>query len=149
MTSRLRTLRIRWPFDSSRCAADHCSIGQVSSDSESSHRVQRSMESAKTMKRFVQLRLWPDAVLKIINFQSHEEKARQLLNDAAEYCRAHGYRVEHDSNTGSAKDFILPMAVQWQADMIVLGNSAGSLLVKRLIGETSCTSSEMQTGHCF
>jgi len=96
-----------------------------------------SMESAKTMKRFVQLRLWPDAVLKIINFQSHEEKARQLLNDAAEYCRAHGYRVEHDSNTGSAKDFILPMAVQWQADMIVLGNSAGSLLVKRLIGETS------------
>jgi len=96
-----------------------------------------SMESAKTMKRFVQLCLWPDAVLKIINFQSHEEKARQLLNDAAEYCRAHGYRVEHDSNTGSAKDFILPMAVQWQADMIVLGNSAGSLLVKRLIGETS------------
>jgi len=96
-----------------------------------------SMESAKTMKRFVQLRLWPDAALKIVNFQSHEEKARQLLSDAAEYCRAHGYHVEHDSNPGSPKDFLLPMATQWQADMIVLGNSAGNLLLKRLIGETS------------
>ena len=96
-----------------------------------------SMESAKTMKRFVQLRLWPDAALKIVNFQSHEEKARQLLSDAAEYCRAHGYHVEHGSNPGSPKDFILPMATQWQADMIVLGNSAGSLMLKRLIGETS------------
>lgn len=96
-----------------------------------------SMESAKTMKRFVQLRLWPDAALKIVNFHGNEEKSRQLLNDAAEYCRAHGYHAEYDSNPGSAKDFILPMATQWQADMIVLGNSAGSLLLKRLIGETS------------
>ena len=50
-----------------------------------------SMESAKTMKRFVQLRLWPDAKLKIVTFQSSEEKARQLLYDASEYCRAHGF----------------------------------------------------------
>jgi nucleotide-binding universal stress UspA family protein len=96
-----------------------------------------SMESAKTMKRFVQLHLWPDAALKIVNFQSNEEKARQLLNDAAEYCRAHGFHVEHDSNPGSTKDFILPMATLWQADMIVLGNSSGGLLLKRLIGETA------------
>jgi len=96
-----------------------------------------SMESAKTMKRFVQLRLWPDAALKIVTFHSNEEKSRQLLSDAAEYCRAHGYHTEHGSNPGSPKDFILPMATQWQADMIVLGNSAVSLMLKRLIGETS------------
>lgn len=96
-----------------------------------------SMESAKTMKRFVQLRLWPDAKLKIVNFQRLEEKARQLLYDASEYCRTHGFHVEHDWNPGSPKDFLLPMANLWQADMIVLGNSARHLLVKRVIGETA------------
>lgn len=96
-----------------------------------------SMESAKTMKRFVQLRLWPDAQLKIVTYQSSEDKARQLLFDASEYCRAHGFHVEHDSNPGSPKEFLLPMATLWQADMIVLGNSARSLLMKRIIGETA------------
>lgn len=96
-----------------------------------------SMESAKTMKRFVQLRLWPDVKLKIVTFQSTEDKAHKLLYDAAEYCRAHGFHVEHESNPGSPKDFLLPMATLWQADMIVLGNSARNLLVKRVIGETA------------
>jgi len=96
-----------------------------------------SMESAKTMKRFVQMRLWPDAKLKIVTFQSSEEKARRLLHDASEYCSAHGYHVEHESKIGSPKDRLLPLATQWQADMIVLGNSAGHLLTKRLLGETA------------
>ena len=96
-----------------------------------------SMESAKTMKRFVQLRLWPDAKLKIVTFQRSEDKAQQLLFDASEYCRAHGFHVESESNPGSPKDFLLPMASLWQADMIVMGNSAHNLLVKRVLGETA------------
>jgi len=96
-----------------------------------------SMESAKTMKRFVQLRLWPDAKLKIVTFQSSEEKARRLLADATEYCRAHGFSVVGESNPGPPKDFLLPIATLWQADMIVLGNSAGHLLIKRVLGETA------------
>jgi nucleotide-binding universal stress UspA family protein len=96
-----------------------------------------SMESAKTMKRFVQLRLWPDVKLKIVTFQSSEDKAHQLLYDAAEYCRAHGFPVEYESNPGPPKDFLLPIATYWQADMIVMGNSARNLLVKRLVGETA------------
>ncbi len=96
-----------------------------------------SMESAKTMKKFVQLRMWPDAQLKIVTYQSSEDKARRLLHDASAYCRAHGFHVEHESNPGSPKDLLLPLATQWQADMIVLGNSAGNLLVKRVLGETA------------
>jgi nucleotide-binding universal stress UspA family protein len=96
-----------------------------------------SMESAKTMKRFVQLRLWPDAKLKIVTFQKSEDKAQQLLYDASEYCRAHGFHVDRESNPGSTKDILLPMATLWQADMIVLGNSARSLLMKRVLGETA------------
>ena len=96
-----------------------------------------SMESAKTMKRFIQLQPWPDVKLKIVTFQSSEDKARRLLFDASEYCRAHGFTVETGSNSGAPKDFLLPMATQWQADMIVLGNSARNLLVKRILGETA------------
>jgi nucleotide-binding universal stress UspA family protein len=95
------------------------------------------MESAKTMKRFVQLRLWTDVKLKIVTFHSSEEKAMQLLFDASEYCRAHGFHVEHEWNPGAPRDFLLPIATYWQADMIVLGNSARNLLVKRVIGETA------------
>lgn len=96
-----------------------------------------SMESAKTMKRFIQLQPWPDVKLKIVTFQSSEDKARRLLFDASEYCRAHGFSVETESNSGAPKDFLLPMATMWQADMIVVGNSARNLLVKRILGETA------------
>ncbi len=96
-----------------------------------------SMESAKTMKRFIQLHPWPDVKLKIVTFQSSEDKARRLLFDASEYCRAHGFAVETESNSGAPKDFLLPMATLWQADMIVMGNSARNLLLKRLLGETA------------
>jgi len=96
-----------------------------------------SMESAKAMKRFVQLRLWPDAKLKIVTFKKSEDKARQLLYDASEYCRAHGFHVEYESNPGSPKDFLLPMASLRQADMIVLGNSARNLLMRQIFGETA------------
>ncbi len=96
-----------------------------------------SMESAKTMKRFIQLSPWPDVKLKIVNFQRSEDKARQLLYDASEYCRAHGFAVETESNPGDPKDILLPMATMWQADMIVMGNSARSLILRRLFGETA------------
>lgn len=96
-----------------------------------------SMESAKTMKRFIQLRLWPDAELKIVTFQSSEEKARQLLHDASGYCRIHGFYVSDiEHSPGSPKDLLIPMATLWQADMIVLGNSARNLLLKQILGET-------------
>jgi nucleotide-binding universal stress UspA family protein len=96
-----------------------------------------SMESAKTMKRFVQLRLWPDAKLKIVTFHKSEDKVQDLLSDAAEYCRAHGFQVDYEWNPGSPKDFLLPIASLRQADMIVLGNSAENLLTKRAFGETA------------
>lgn len=96
-----------------------------------------SMESAKTMKRFVQLHLWTDVKLKIVTFQGSEDKALRLLYDASDYCRAHGFQVVHEWNHGSPKDFLLPIASYWQADMIVLGNSARNLLIKQVLGETS------------
>jgi nucleotide-binding universal stress UspA family protein len=96
-----------------------------------------SMASAKTMKRFVQLQPWTDLELKIVKFQNSEDRARQLLRDAAEYCRSHGFNVVTEFNPGAPKDFLLPLATLWQADMIVMGNSARNLLIRKILGETS------------
>lgn len=95
-----------------------------------------SMESAKAMKRFVQMRLWPEAELKVMTFNPSDDRAYELLAAAEEYCRAHGFRVCHQSNPGDPKVLLLPAATLWQADMIVMGNSARSVLLRKVIGDT-------------
>lgn len=95
-----------------------------------------SMESAKAMKRFVQLRLWPAAELKIVTFHPSVSQAHELLQSAAEYCRAHGFRVCHQSNPGDPKVLLLAAASLWQADLIVMGNSARSVFLRNVLGDT-------------
>ncbi len=95
-----------------------------------------SMESAKAMKRFVQMRLWPGAELKIVTFHPSDDKARELLWDAEEYCRAHGFRVSHESNPGDPRVLLMVAAKLWHADMIVMGNSARNVLIRNLLGDT-------------
>ncbi|RPI81236.1 MAG: universal stress protein [Planctomycetaceae bacterium] len=95
-----------------------------------------SMESAKAMKQFVQMRLWPGAELKIVTFHPSDSQALELLRAAEEYCRAHGFRVCHQSNTGDPKVLLLSAATLWQADMIVMGNSARSVLLRKVLGDT-------------
>lgn len=95
-----------------------------------------TMESAKAMKRFVQMQLWPDAELKIVTFQESESVAFELLQAAEDYCRAHGYQVCHQSYQGDPKVLLLGAATLWQADMIVMGNSARSALLRKVLGDT-------------
>ncbi len=96
-----------------------------------------SMESAKAMKRFVQMRLWPEAQLRIVTFEHQADKAEQLVSDAADYCRAHGFAPEETVVPNSPKHHLLPYAEEWGADLMVVGNSAKSLLLRRLLGETA------------
>lgn len=95
-----------------------------------------SMESAKAMKRFVQMGLWPHAELKLIAFQASDDEARKLLRSAEEYCEAYGYRVQHEHNPGDPQALLLTAATLWQADLIVMGNSARSVLRRRMLGDT-------------
>lgn len=96
-----------------------------------------SMESAKAMKRFVQMRLWPEAKLRIVTFEQRADKAKQLVGDAADYCRAHGFEPEEAFVPDSPKDRLLPYAEEWGADLTVVGNSAKNLLLRRIFGETA------------
>lgn len=96
-----------------------------------------SMESAKAMKRFVQMRLWPECETRIVSFEDGGRNAPQLLADAADYCRAHQLRVETECVEGSPREHLLPYAENWGADLTVIGNSAKNLLLRRLLGETA------------
>jgi len=96
-----------------------------------------SMESAKTMRRFVQLRMWPEAKLKIVTFHENIEAGENRLAKAVEYCQAHGLNPETECIPKPPLEHILPYADDWGADLIVLGNSAKSMLLRRILGETA------------
>lgn len=96
-----------------------------------------SMESAKTIKLFLQLRLWENMTLKIVTCEHPSNVAYKLLEDAADYCRAHGYSPDIEFLPGSARNELLPHAKEWNADMMVMGNSARSFLIRKVFGETA------------
>lgn len=96
-----------------------------------------SMESAKAMKRFIQMRLFPDVVVKVVHFSENHPEGRKLVEDAAEYCTAHGYKVESECIDAPPKESLLPYAKAWGADLLVIGNSAKSLTLRRIFGETA------------
>jgi nucleotide-binding universal stress UspA family protein len=98
-----------------------------------------SMESAKAMKRFAQMRLWPGVELKLMTFHPSGDQAYELLRGTEKYCRAHGFRVCHESNPGDPNVLLLAAATLWQADMIVMGNSARSMLLRKVLGDTLLT----------
>ena len=95
-----------------------------------------SMESAKAMRRFVQMRLWPDVSLDIVHFGTDADKGNTLLNDAADYCRAHGFTVQTRIVDASPDQGILAHAGTCAADIIVMGNSVRSLMLRQIMGST-------------
>ena len=96
-----------------------------------------SMESIKAIRRFMQMQLWPDLSIKIVTFEHRPEVAAELLNDAASYCKAFGFDAEVEYVAGSAQEQLLQHATDWNADVIVVGNSIKRLWLKKLLGETA------------
>ncbi|MDY6970474.1 MAG: hypothetical protein SVR08_17735 [Spirochaetota bacterium] len=52
-----------------------------------------SMESAKAMKRFVQLRPWNKCKINIVCYEKPEKEAETLLSDVMRYCNSHGLKI--------------------------------------------------------
>lgn len=96
-----------------------------------------SMESAKTMKAFVNLQLWTDIALRIVTFHDQADIGDERLFAAEEYCQAHDLNPETECVPKPPRDAILPYAYDWGADLIVLGNSSKSMLLRRILGETA------------
>lgn len=87
-----------------------------------------SVDSAKTMKKFIQSQLFPVPTLRIVAIDQPEADARPLLTDAAAYCRAHGYNPETEILADPTSQNLLSLAEEWNADLIVLGNSDRGVL---------------------
>lgn len=95
-----------------------------------------SMESAKAMRRYVQFNPWHNARLRIVHFGRRDDSTAQLLKDAGDYCRDHGYSNETELVDQPAREHLIEYARQNDMDMIVMGNSIRSLLLRHLIGDT-------------
>lgn len=96
-----------------------------------------SLESARTLRGWVQHRLWPGEELRLVTFQDDETRGRGLLADAASYCRAHGLAPSAEWVPGDPRQGLLPCAEAWGADLLVLGNSARTLLLRQVFGEVA------------
>ncbi|MHC4108035.1 MAG: universal stress protein [Planctomycetota bacterium] len=96
-----------------------------------------SMESAKALKRYVQTALWPQITLRIVCFDHSPDEARPMLDDAADYCRAHGYEAETELAEGDARHTLLEYASGWNADLIVMGTSSRARILRHILGDTT------------
>ncbi|MBI2901407.1 MAG: universal stress protein [Planctomycetes bacterium] len=95
-----------------------------------------SMESAKAMKRFAQMRLWPEVDVHVACFEKPDPEAEELLRDAAGYLAAHGCPVTTHRETGPARGHLLSLAERLEADVLVLGSGHRGMLSRRLFGDT-------------
>lgn len=96
-----------------------------------------SLESAKTFKHFVQSGLFAEAPVRIVHFGDDAATAGRRLEKSAAYFAAHGRQVETDHAAGDPARELIPYAEAWGADLVVAGNSAKNLLLRRLFGETA------------
>lgn len=96
-----------------------------------------SMESAKAMKRFAELDLVTNPIIRVVTFEPAHEDGARLVSQAANYFRAHGVEVQTDVVRKDPQHGLVAYAKEWNADLIVLGNSAKSLWIRRLFGETA------------
>ncbi len=96
-----------------------------------------SMESAKAIRRFMQMQLWPELSIKVVTFEHPPEVASELVAEISSYCQAYGYEAEVEHIEGSAKQLLLQHATDWNADLIVIGNSIKHYWLKKLLGETA------------
>lgn len=95
-----------------------------------------SMESAKAMRRFVQLNLWRNISLRIVHFGRRDDNTEKLLKDAGDYCRDYGHSCETELVDQHARDHLIGYAQKYDMDLIVMGNSIRNLLFRHLLGDT-------------
>lgn len=95
-----------------------------------------SNHSAKTMRRFAQMQLWPDAMVRVVSLGPDRERHEGFIAHAANYLKDHGIEVEQEYQPVDPKSGVLKLAQDWGADLIVMGNSSRSLLSRRVLGDT-------------
>lgn len=98
-----------------------------------------SPESAKAMKQFAQMSLWPGIEVQIVCVGSpkSDEPAETMLQEAADYCRLHGLKPSVVQMDGDVGDALLRAAVRAEAGVIVLGSSYRKILMRQRFGKNA------------
>ena len=97
-----------------------------------------SIESAHTLRSFARhLPLWPKCDVKVVAFGNSSTEADQRLTAARSYLSDHGCEAEIEFIQSSDTDTLLKAGNDWDANLIVIGNSAKNLLRRRIFGETA------------
>lgn len=95
-----------------------------------------SVESSRMVKQVLRIAPWPDAQVRIVTIKKDADEGARLLAEVSEYCRDHGAAVETKFVTGTPKQQIFEEADDFDADVILMGNSARGLLSRKIFGET-------------
>ncbi len=93
-----------------------------------------SAESAKMIKRFMQMQLWPDVSFRLLTCECDETDSRRRLVDAADYLRSYGYEPELVHCNQPAREAILNEAAKSDIDLIAIGSSARNYLMRKIFG---------------
>ena len=96
-----------------------------------------SPESARTMRQFATYNLWPDAHVKVVHFGTPTDNARLLLAEARSYLERFGFSIETELVDGSPVRQLQAVAHDWGANVLVLGNSAKSMIRRKMLGDTA------------
>lgn len=95
--------------------------------------------SANSMKRFIQMSLWPEVRVHIVcvGKPKSRETPQTVLDQAAAYCRQHGYDPVPAQIEGDVPSGLLDHAAAIEADMIVLGSSYFKVLWNERFGKNA------------
>lgn len=96
-----------------------------------------SIHSAEAMKQFLQNRLWSDITIRVVFSGKNSEEASQILRDGVSHCQAHGFYADAMHLPGDGPHALLEHAEKWDADLIVLGNTARNVLAKEVFGNVT------------
>jgi len=96
-----------------------------------------SLHSAEAMKQFLQNRLWPDVAVRVVFFGKNSEEASQILRDGVSHCRDHGFSADAMHLPGDGPHALLEHAEEWDADLVVLGNTMRNVLMKEVFGNVT------------
>lgn len=98
-----------------------------------------SLESAKTMKQFIQMALWPDMEIHIVCVGKPKsgEDVTTLFEQAAAYCRLYGHEPMTDNIEGEVRDVLHSYAKAMGADVIVMGSSYSKMLLLKRFGKNA------------
>jgi nucleotide-binding universal stress UspA family protein len=91
--------------------------------------------SARAIREFLRQNLFPESELRLLAIGSTEQRARNMLREMVDYCRGRQVSLESGWICGSPRSVIIPYAHKWGADLVVLGVTRKSPLVRRLFGD--------------